>query len=499
MKNKIISIFICSLLSLCFTGCETRQVPQASDSGSQTNTDKYIAMESNPTSFHKNQIQDKVYLYNPSEDKYIEGVELENDRWIANVKEQFIPVITKSDRIVMHKNYANSLDIYKVDDLGYTIGTDFVSTENNAVIIGDNQYDSKSTQSLSIIKAANESKDISLISFDGKSLNNIPFTETYEGTNSFCIYGLDNDTKYEIGYQKIDMSDSNSTENVETKTTLINADIHLFKKRDKITVSSEDNLIDSNKNLAVTLADTFESGYYYIESVGLFYYNAETEDHYIPKSLGLTEEEISSGCFFLNSQDGLLYNGPNVVIVDNTHLLMMTDEEYRIPTVTPNDKIVMLGKDMNLSSIELIPFTDYGYTIGISFVNSYDWSGITFSNECVLNSEAIRSLNDAVVGDILFVNDNEIKIDELKSINTKQGTYMYMTNLERFGTYTFKDAYAEYPLQADCKLFVSEDNNITIWDVDQGDDKRRIATLPDDIKSGYYYSSVLGLFFVSQK
>lgn len=266
MRGKIKKIVaICTLMTMVI-----------SSAGCSRKTDNLIPEGVEPPSFQEGELPEGTYIRKEAKDdsgqaefQQLLNQELESDNsgnlftWFTQPYDDLIPTFEKGDQIIFYSETErpSSYTIYKMTDYGYTLGIMFNVQSNegdltrpNIISFGGQYNPTSIVESVVTNAIGNTSAEIQITEINQKD-----FKSTLLVDDSF-LKGLTEQTMYNIGFYC----------GTVFKEVMVKSDTHLFVQERSMVSSNYTELKDKYFN--IDLPANMETGYYFIEGVGLFHY-----------------------------------------------------------------------------------------------------------------------------------------------------------------------------------------------------------------------------------
>lgn len=189
--------------------------------------------------------------------------------WFTEEYDNAIPKMSSDDKLIFYSTTSrpSSVVLYKMTDYGYTVGTTFkygTATGDESSGIKYMQfgkvYNPFSPIESYIGQALSTEAVVSIQEINGKTFK---ASMLVDGT---FLKGLTKDAMYKIGYY----------EGTIYKSINIKADSHLFLQEYSTVVSSYTEL--KSTYFQINIPEDLAPGYYYIDKVGMFYYQGVIVD-----------------------------------------------------------------------------------------------------------------------------------------------------------------------------------------------------------------------------
>ena len=261
--KRFVKIIMCFVLIFSMAGCGNQNsVPLVNEDGSLI----HYTEQDLPEGYHI--LKDDGYYY-----KFLNAVTPNTDNhgnlyiWFTEDYEAAIPRFTAKDKLFYYSETARPLTItlHKFTDYGYTIGAMFTVSNNTGdikyprVINFSGTYNQMSPVASAVGQVVTQGATTYLT-----GINNYEFTSNLLVNDSF-LKGLTKDTMYQISMYC----------GTVAKKVNLKADTHLFIQESTFTSSGYDEL--KAKCFEIYLPDNLTPGYYYIDSIGMFYFEGEPD------------------------------------------------------------------------------------------------------------------------------------------------------------------------------------------------------------------------------
>ena len=270
-KTKFLMVFLVFLLCVSFTSCSQKIILSDSEGNLLKYKEDEVLNDENRENFY---ILNTDATFTPlmSDVLDFEGIAEQSSptRFITwsnrllddkHTKDELIPVVTKNDDIVcVYKNTKDmpvNLVLEKYKDYGYTIGSHIgVSEDGESAEIYSDCYDN--TDLNDNLEVMEDEKNI----IESINENKVPISNI--DPNMDFLLGLEKEKKYKLTYFV-------GTKYKETETI---ADLHVMQS-EKIIKLNNPYTKTKYGFFKINLPENLESGFYFLEDSGLFYYKAK--------------------------------------------------------------------------------------------------------------------------------------------------------------------------------------------------------------------------------